>query len=136
MEIKHYSGGKWIVDGASNASSIELTNPGFLSESGESISVNNGFTKIDNRLSKLERNIAWIYQNGAKGGSGSGGSGGTSTDYTFQLISDSTLYTTTGSVDISFIIQSGGTKKNFKVSVRDTTSGKYYVSSVTKSSMV
>ena len=76
MKIRHYdeASGKWIIDGASNASELELTNPGFLDESGESISIDHGFTKLDNRMTQLEKNLAWIYLNGAKGGSG-GGSG-------------------------------------------------------------
>lgn len=36
MKIKHYDEvtGRWVIDGASNASELELTNPGFLNEAG------------------------------------------------------------------------------------------------------
>ena len=54
MKIKHYDEvtGRWVIDGASNASELELTNPGFLNEAGESVSIDNGFTKLDNRMTK------------------------------------------------------------------------------------
>jgi hypothetical protein len=38
-KIKHWNGQSWEIDGASNAANIELTNPGFLDENGDSISV-------------------------------------------------------------------------------------------------
>ena len=44
--------GKWITISSTNAEGIELTNPGFLNELGESVSVNNGMTKVDNRLTR------------------------------------------------------------------------------------
>jgi hypothetical protein len=85
-KIRHYDpkSNSWVIDGASNATGIELTNPGFLDENGGATNVDNGFTKLDNRISKLEQNLAWIYLNGAKGGGGTGGGGGTA-DYYIDL---------------------------------------------------
>lgn len=51
-KIKHWdeSTQSWVIDGASNAANIELSNPGFTDENGESISVDQGFTKMQNRM--------------------------------------------------------------------------------------
>ena len=119
MKIKHYDKetNRWVIDGASNASELELTNPGFLNEAGESVSIDNGFTKLDNRMTKLEKNLAWVYINGAKGGGGSGG-GTTGEEYTFD-ISSKYFYTSTTSVNIPFMIKSGNIKKSFTVVATD-----------------
>lgn len=114
MKNKHYDYDlqKWVIDGASNASDLELTNPGFLDSDGKSVSIDQGMTKVHNRLTKLEQNLAWIYQNGAKGGSGSGGTG-TETSYTITVDEGDTVYTSTGSVDINVTINSGTSKRAF-----------------------
>lgn len=121
MKIRHYDKetNRWVIDGASNASELELTNPGFLNEAGESVSIDNGFTKLDNRMTQLEKNLAWVYINGAKGGGGSGGGGTTGEEYTFD-ISSKYFYTSTTSVNIPFMIKSGNTKKSFTVVATDT----------------
>lgn len=128
-KIRHYdpASNSWVIDGASNASNIELTNPGFLDENGNSVNVDNGFTKLDNRLSKLEQNVAWIYLNGAKGGGGgSGGGGGTTADYYIDLsYQPSIVYTTTGNVTLDLLINSAGLSKNFKVNVTGDDNTKY-----------
>lgn len=119
MKVRHYdeASKKWVIDGASNASELELTNPGFLNESGDSISIDNGFTKLDNRMTQLEKNLAWVYLNGAKGGGGSGGGG--DVEYTFQLDSN-TFYTSNTSIEIPFMIKSGNVKKSFTVIATNT----------------
>jgi len=40
-KIKHWDEQtqQWVIDGASNAANIELSNPGYVDENGESISV-------------------------------------------------------------------------------------------------
>lgn len=120
MKVRHYdeTSGRWIIDGASNASELELTNPGFLDESGESISIDHGFTKLDNRMTQLEKNLAWIYLNGAKGGSGGGPGGGDGSEYTFELDS-TTFYTSSSSIDISLMIKSANVKKSFTIIATD-----------------
>lgn len=121
MKIKHYDKetNRWVIDGASNASELELTNPGFLNEAGESVSIDNGFTKLDNRMTQLEKNLAWVYLNGAKGGGGGEGGGGTSEEYTFDIEAKQ-FYTSTSSVNIPFMIKSGSVKKSFTVVATDT----------------
>lgn len=121
MKVRHYDEvtGKWVIDGASNASELELTNPGFLNEAGESISINNGFTKLDNRMTQLEKNLAWIYLNGAKGGSGGGGSGGDGSEYTIDVAEGNTVYTANNTVTLNILIKSGGVKKSFTVIAKD-----------------
>ena len=64
-------------------------------------------------MSKLERNLAWIYVNGAKGGGGSGG--GETTEYTITVSEGSTVYTTSSNVTLNILINSGGVKKSFTV---------------------
>lgn len=125
-KIRYYDqdSGQWIVAGASNAANIELTNPGFVNEAGESISVNNGFTKLDNRITKLEHNLAWIYLNGAKGGGGGGGTGGDGEGYTLTIQEGDIVYTTSSNVTLNILIKSGGLKKSFTVTVKDLSSGK------------
>lgn len=127
-KIRHYdpTSKRWIIDGASNASNLELTNPGFLNEEGKSVSVDNAFTKLDNRMSKLEQNLAWIYLNGAKGGGGGPGGGGGVADYYVDLsYQPSIVYTTTGTVVLDLLINSAGLSKNFKVNVTGSDNTKY-----------
>lgn len=121
MKVRHYDEvtGRWVIDGASNASELELTNPSFLNEAGESISINNGFTKLDNRMTQLEKNLAWIYLNGAKGGSGGGGSGGDGSEYTIDVAEGNTVYTANNTVTLNILIKSGGVKKSFTVIAKD-----------------
>ena len=115
MKSKHWdeASQSWVIHGASNASNLELSNPGYVDEIGSSVSVDEGFTKIYNKMSKLERNLAWIYVNGAKGGGGSGG--GETTEYTITVSEGSTVYTTSSNVTLNILINSGGIKKSFTV---------------------
>lgn len=139
-KIKHWDERtqQWVIDGASNAANIELSNPGYVDENGESISVDQGFTKLDNRLFQAEKNIAWIYQNGAKGGGGGGGGGGgtDSTAYTIDIEEGNRVYTSGTSVTIHITINGGSVKKNFNVVIQDesgNTKGTYVITSLTRS---
>lgn len=135
--FKHFDpvSGKWVVDAAGNASNIELNNEILQDEEGKSITVHRGFQKLNNRISKLEHNLAWIYQNGAKGGSGSGG--GSGSVYTITVNGGKTVFYTSGSsITVSLTISSGGQKKNFTVTAKDINTGKYLVSGETHQSMV
>lgn len=136
-KIKHWDEQtqQWVIDGASNAANIELSNPGYVDENGESISVDQGFTKLDNRIFQVEKNIAWIYQNGAKGGGGGGG-GGDSTAYTIDIEEGNRVYTSGTSVTIHITINGGSVKKNFNVIIQDengNTKGSYVITSLTRS---
>ena len=127
----------WVISGASNALNIELTNPGYVDENGNSISVDQGFTKVDNRLNKIEQNVAWIYQNGAKGGSGGGGGGGVidSTSYTIEIEEGNRIYTSGNSVSIHVTIAGGSIKKTFQLVIQDAngnTKGTYTITSLTR----
>lgn len=124
MKTKHFDQitGEWVIHGASNASELELTNPGFLNEAGDSVSIDNGFTKLDNRLTKIEKNLAWVYLNGATGGGG--GPGGDGNDYTIDIAEGSTVYTATNTITLNILIKSGGNKKSFTVIAKDLASNK------------
>lgn len=124
MKSRHYdqSTGRWIIHGASNASELELSNPGFLNEAGNSVSIDNGFTKLDNRMTKLEKNLAWVYINGATGGGD--GPGGDGSDYTIDVAEGSTVYTNTSAVTLNILIKSGGIKKSFTVIAKNLTTNK------------
>lgn len=114
MKIKHWDekSQSWIIDGASNASNLELSNPAFVDADGKSVSIDHGFTKVSNKLTKLEQNLAWIYLNGAKGGTGTGpGTGGES--YSITVAEGSTVYTSTSSATLNVTITSGTLKKAF-----------------------
>ena len=54
MKIKHYDHDleKWVIDGASNASNIELTNPAYTDADNKSISTDQGFTKNSKQATK------------------------------------------------------------------------------------
>ena len=138
-KIKHWdeSTQSWVIDGASNAANIELSNPGFTDENGESISVDQGFTKMQNRMFQAEKNIAWIYQNGAKGGGGGGGGGTIDTvAYTIEVEEGNRIYTSSTSVTIHLTITGGSIKKNFNVVIYDengNTKGNYVITSLTRS---
>lgn len=133
---KHYDyvNKKWIVDGAGNAANIELNNSILQEPDGQSISVARAFQKLNIKLSKLEHNIAWIYQNGAKGGSGSGGGGGTA--YSLIINSGKTVfYTSTNSITIGLTIQSG-TSRTFFVNAVDISTGRFLVNGEQHRSMI
>ena len=123
MKIKHWDKElqQWVIDGASNASNLELSNPGFLDSDGKSVSIDQGMTKVHNRLTKLEQNLAWVYINGAKGGTGTGT--GEEVAYTINVAEGSTVYTSTGSVTLNILITSGTIAKSFTVVAKDVTSG-------------
>ena len=89
MKIKHYDHDlqKWVIDGVSNSSDLELSNPAYLDNEGNSISVDQGFTKIANKIKNIEDNLAWVYINGARGG-GDGGGGGTGDSITIQVLEE------------------------------------------------
>ena len=124
MKIKHWDEltQKWIIDSASNASNLELSNPSYLSD-GKSVSVDHGFTKIANKLVRMEKNLAWIYLNGAIGGGSGGGTGG-DLGYTIDILEGSTVYTAYNSVTINVTINSGSIKKPFTLIAKNLTTGK------------
>ena len=120
MKIKHWdeASQSWVIDGASNAANLELSNPGYVDAEGNSVSIDHGFTKVDNRLTKLEQNLAWIYLNGAKGGEGGGG-GGTDVTFTLTVAEGSTVYTATSSTTLNVTINSGTVKKSFTLTAKN-----------------
>jgi len=138
-KIRHWDEAtqSWVIDSASNAMNIELSNPGYTDQNGESISVDEGFTKIDNRITKLEHNLAWIYQNGAKGGGGGGGGGGGTIDTTsYNIVIDegNRVYTSGTSVTIHVTITGGSVRKTFSMVITDSngnTKGTYVITSLT-----
>ena len=137
MKIKHWDEDlqEWVISGASNASELELSNPGFVDAEGNSVSIDHGFTKIDNKLRKIESNLAWVYLNGAKGGGGGSG-GGTDVTYTLTIDEGRTVYTSTSSAIINVTINSGTTKKAFTLVAKNTSTnsiiGTWKIYSLTK----
>lgn len=133
--IKHYDGTTWQVDAAGNARNIELSEAALLDTDTTSISVERGFQKLNNKISKLEHNLAWIYQNGAKGGSGGGGGSGSGGDYSITIKDGQTdFYTSSSTVEIPMMINSGNSKKTFYVTATDG-SGKTLVDSESHNSL-
>ena len=126
MDIKVYdqATGQWVIAGTSSAHNIEVDNPGYLTDLGEPVSANNAFTKIDNRMTKLEQNLAWVYLNGAIGGGGGTGPGPGEDEYTIEVAEGDTVYTSTSSVTINVTIKSGTLKKSFTLSVKDLSTNK------------
>ena len=114
MKIRHWdeASQSWVIDGASNASNIELSNPSYVDSNGNSVTIDHGFTKIANKITKLEQNLAWVYLNGAIGG-GTGGGGEGDVSYTIAVAEGSTVYTTKESIDLNVTISSGTIKKAF-----------------------
>ena len=107
MKLKHWdeASQSWVIDAASNASNLELSNPGFVDEVGNSVSIDHGFTKVYNRLTKLEQNLAWVYINGAVGG-GTGGGGTGDVTYTISVTEGATVYTATDFASLNVLINS------------------------------
>ena len=124
MKIKHYDPilEKWIVAGVSNADDLELTNPALTDEEGNSISLNQGITKIVNRINKIEDNVAWIYLNGAHGGGGSGGGG--LDNIKIEITEGNTIYTSTGVVKFNMLINNGSVSRSFTIIIKDVRTGK------------
>jgi len=86
-------------------------------------------------MSKLERNMAWIYQHGAKGGGGGGGGGSVDgTSYTINIEEGNRIYTSGNSVTVHITITGGSSRKTFQVVIQDTygnTKGTYVITSLT-----
>lgn len=124
MKIKHYDSDlqKWVIDGVSNASDLELSNPAFLDDEGNSISADQGFTKIANKIKTIEDNLAWIYINGAHGGGSGPGTGGES--ITIQVIEGNTIYTSTGVVNFNILINNGTVSRAFTIVIKNVKTGK------------
>ena len=125
MKLKHWdeASQSWVIDAASNASNLELSNPGFVDEVGNSVSIDHGFTKVYNRLTKLEQNLAWVYINGAVGG-GTGGGGTGDVTYTIIVTEGATVYTATDSASMNVTINSGSVKKSFTLTAKNLTTNK------------
>ena len=125
MKIKHYDSDlqKWVIDGVSNSSDLELSNPAYLDDEGNSISADQGFTKVANKLKKIEDNLAWIYVNGAHGGGGGGG-GGTGDGITIQVIEGDTIYTSTSVARFNILINSGTVPRQFTIIIKDVNTGR------------
>ena len=121
MKIKHWdeASQSWVIDGASNASNLELTNPGYLDNQGNSVTIDHGFTRIANKLNQLEQNLAWVYLNGAKGGTGGGGGGGTDT-YTISIKEGSSIYTVNNSASFTLTVLGGSSSRSFTVTARNS----------------
>lgn len=125
MKIKHYDFDlqKWVIDGASNSSDLELSNPAYLDDEGNSISVNQGFTKVANKLKEIEDNLAWIYINGAHGGTGGGGGTGEG-NITIQVFEGTTIYTSTSTANFSILINNGTVSRAFTIVIKDVSTGR------------
>ncbi len=93
MKIKHYDHekGQWIVDGASHASLLELNNPAY---SETPISIDEAFSLINGRINRMDKNLTWIYNNGARGGGGEGGT--TTVNISLDIIGEDTIMSATG----------------------------------------
>ena len=119
--IKHYDPvlKTWVTDGAANAENIKLNNPAFNTGT-TPVSVNDGFNKVDSRVTTLEHNLAWVYLNGAKGG----GSGGDTVIYTLNCAqSNQTVFTSNGIVTLDGITVTGGnSSKPFTLTISDSKS--------------
>lgn len=128
--IKHYDKNtkQWVIDSASNAKNLELSNPSFT-DNGKSVSVDDGFKKIDQRVTTLEKNLAYVYINGAKGGSG-----GSGTISTYTLTCDQsgkTIYTTDKTVTLTGLAITGGnTSQAFTLIIKDSNSNTLATSSI------
>lgn len=135
--IKYYNKEKeaWEIVSASDAANISLHNEVLQDKDEGTISTARAFQKINNKISKLEHHLAWIYLNGAKGGSG-GGSGGSGTTYTITINDGkTTFYTSTDSITLSLTINSGTTKKTFYVNAINMSNGKMLVDGESHTSM-
>ena len=62
---------EWEVIASGNASGISSTNPRFLNGK-SAVSVDEALTQLDNKISDLKSNIAWLAQYGGGGGGGGG----------------------------------------------------------------
>lgn len=131
---------KWITTAASNASNLELSNPGYLDNLGKSVSIDHGFTKVANKLTKIEQNLAWIYLNGALGGPGGGTGGPGESSYTIGVEEGTSVYTSTKSTSLNVTISSGTQKRAFTLVAKDITNnitlGSWRLYSLTKTKIV
>ena len=125
MKIRHYDPdlGKWVISAASNAEDLELTNPAYTDGEGGSVSINQGITKLTNKVKKIEDNLAWIYLNGAHGGGSGPGTGG-SDSIKIEIREGTTLYTSTSTVSFNLMINNGTISRSFTIVIKDVSTGK------------
>lgn len=125
MKIRHYDPdlGKWVISAASNAEDLELTNPAYTDGEGGSVSINQGITKLTNKVKKIEDNLAWIYLNGARGGGSGPGTGGTDS-IKIEIREGTTIYTSTSTVSFNLMINNGTVSRSFTIVIKDASTGR------------
>ena len=87
---KKHNGQSWEVFGSGEAVDIAVRSPKIVKEGEEMISVETALERVEDRLDKQDKNIAWLTKYGG-GGSGSGGGGGSITEATGVLYVNSML---------------------------------------------
>ena len=66
--------GEWVTIASAESSDIIVNSPRFTKAGGESVNVTEALENVDKKVTRITKNLAWIYQNGAIGGGGGGGS--------------------------------------------------------------
>lgn len=121
IRTKNKDTGKWEIAASGNAVGISSTNPNFLEEGENVISVDEAMNRLNEKIKKLERNVSWL---ALYGGSGSGsGSGGGMGDAVFTVTNatqsqgSNIVYTSTEKVTLSYLINAKRNNQKYYISV-------------------
>ena len=120
IRTKNKDTGKWEIAASGNAVGISSTNPNFLEEGENVISVDEAMNRLNEKIKKLERNVSWLaLYGGSGGGSGSGGSSDTVFTITnASLIQGSNVvYTSTEKVTLNYLITAKRNNQKYYISV-------------------
>ena len=121
IRTKNKDTGKWEIAASGNAVGISSTNPNFLEEGENVISVDEAMNRLNEKIKKLERNVSWL---ALYGGSGSGsGSGGGMGDAIFTITNatqsqgSNVVYTSAEKVTLSYLITAKRNNQKYYISV-------------------
>ena len=114
--------GEWVTIASAESSDITVNSPRFTKAGGESVNVTEALENIDQKITRVTKNLAWIYQNGAIGG---GGGGGSSDQPEFNLINpgiitsagNKYLFVSDTTAKVSFQVKANRKNVKFTVSV-------------------
>lgn len=107
--------GKWETVASSEATELSTSSPEFLLEGEERTSVNNAMLRINDKISKLERNVSWLALHGG-GGSGGGGLDDSIKITNSDIVNENgvnTLYLNSKSITLNYLITSKNANSRF-----------------------
>lgn len=112
---------QWEIIASGNSSGISSTNPRFLPEDEEVISIDDVVSILDEKIEGVKRNISWLAINGGGGGGGGGGSSSASiklTNSDIQVVDGvNLLYLSTPDIVLNYLISENRNNQKYLINV-------------------